>query len=125
MTPPFLFTRSGGVFGQVMAEYTIGQVIANERRFYAMHDCQMSGQWVKDGFTDCCRPLSNISIGILGVGDIGRKSKDHQLVTLPAAWSCSEPIPQSCSRCREQTARDVHLGAGDNTSFESNCMSPR
>ena len=77
MTPPFLFTRSGGVFGQVMAEYTIGQIIANERRFYAMHDCQMSGQWAKDCFTECCRPLSNISIGILGVGDIGRKSKDH------------------------------------------------
>lgn len=58
-----------------MAEYVLGQIIANERMFYAMHDSQRSAQWTKHCFAEFCRPLSNLTIGILGVGDIGRKSE--------------------------------------------------
>lgn len=79
MTPSFLFTRSGGVFGQVMAEYVIGQIIANERMFYSMHDAQKCSQWAQQRYAECCRSLRDISIGILGVGDIGRRSEGLQV----------------------------------------------
>lgn len=76
------------MFGQVMAEYVIGQIIASERRFYDMYDCQRSGQWAKDRFKGYCRPLSSVSVGILGVGDIGMNSEGDLRLCSSACSYC-------------------------------------
>ena len=67
-----------------MAEYVIGQIIANERMFYSMHNDQKNAQWAQQRYADRCRPLTDISIGILGVGDIGSRSE---------ACRCTDELP--------------------------------
>lgn len=68
--PDFLLTRSGEGFGSTMAEYVIGQIIAKERFFYQIMDEQREKIWGSRKLTSY-RILSNINIGILGVGQIG------------------------------------------------------
>ncbi|XP_028405327.1 uncharacterized protein LOC114527826 isoform X2 [Dendronephthya gigantea] len=73
-TPPptFVLTRLGGVFGPPMAEYVIGHIIARERKFSLSRKYQQDktwGSWKK--FIH--RPLSELTIGILGFGDIGKE----------------------------------------------------
>lgn len=70
--PPFAVTRFAGSFGPLMAEYVIGHIIANERQFFGLCDDQKQKKW------DTCnrgdyRPLSTLTVGILGIGDIGKE----------------------------------------------------
>ncbi|XP_065322786.1 glyoxylate/hydroxypyruvate reductase A-like [Gordionus sp. m RMFG-2023] len=65
------FTRMTGVFGTVMAEYVIAQIIIRERHFYQMHDNQKLCKWdsVEWGY----RTFSDLTIGFMGLGDIGEE----------------------------------------------------
>ena len=70
--PPFVFTRLGGVFGPVMSEYVIGHIIARERKFALSWKYQLSKEWAwweKLVY----RELSELTIGILGFGEIGQE----------------------------------------------------
>ncbi|XP_070576590.1 glyoxylate/hydroxypyruvate reductase A-like isoform X2 [Ptychodera flava] len=77
--PHFIITRSPGFSGIEMADYVIGHVIARERKFKEMARCQEDCIWN----TEFCnfRRVSELTIGILGVGDIGsqiaKQCKNH------------------------------------------------
>lgn len=70
--PPvdWAFTRLAGTFGDLMAEYVIGQIIARERGFAVMQSRQGNSNWDRTGVAQY-RPLRLLTIGILGYGDIG------------------------------------------------------
>ena len=43
--PSFLLTRHGGIFGQLMAEYVVAQMVNWERRLYNTYDDQKKRRW--------------------------------------------------------------------------------
>ena len=43
--PSFLLTRHGGIFGQLMAEYVVAQMVNWERRLYNTYDDQKKQKW--------------------------------------------------------------------------------
>lgn len=71
--PSFQLTRFGdNWFGDLMADYFLGQVISNERLFSKMWDDQKRKKWRKEVFINF-RTVSDLTIGILGVGAIGSR----------------------------------------------------
>ncbi|XP_070576591.1 glyoxylate/hydroxypyruvate reductase A-like [Ptychodera flava] len=77
--PHFIITRSAGFSGMDMADYVIGHIIARERRFKEMARCQEDCIWNTEFHN--YRPVSDLTIGILGVGDVGsqiaKQCKSH------------------------------------------------
>lgn len=43
--PSFLVTRTGGIYGQMMAEYVIAQIINRERFLFGMYEHQKEIVW--------------------------------------------------------------------------------
>lgn len=78
-SPLFLLTRhAGGSYGQLMSEYVVAQMVNWERQLYSFHTDQLNSLWNQkrvDDITSNCRMLSDLTIGILGVGVIGRRGK--------------------------------------------------
>jgi phosphoglycerate dehydrogenase-like enzyme len=67
----------GGKFGIHMAEYVIAQIIRRERKFDEMLLDQKQHNWLKQEKYITYRRLSDLTIGILGLGDIGYEG-NHQ-----------------------------------------------
>ena len=61
--------------GSWMAEYVTGYVLALEKGFFNMREDQKSSKWRHYDYSFDQNPLSNVTIGILGAGDIGLCSK--------------------------------------------------
>ncbi|XP_023230458.1 uncharacterized protein LOC111630577 [Centruroides sculpturatus] len=71
--PKFIFTKLGNEgFADYMAEYIIAQIIINERKFYEMWDDQKENKWTLRKI-ERGRLLENLTVGILGVGAIGKR----------------------------------------------------
>ena len=70
--PNFILTRHVGTsFGQQMGEYVLVQILARERRLFAISSDMEQCKWPWQDHAP--RTLPSLSIGILGVGNIGRK----------------------------------------------------
>ena len=75
-SPPFLLTRhAGGSYGQLMSEYVVAQMVNWERQLYGFHTDQLNSEWNQKRLheTSIVRKLSELTIGILGVGEIGKR----------------------------------------------------
>lgn len=75
-SPRFLLTRhAGGSYGQLMSEYVVAQMVNWERQLYGFHTDQLNSLWNQKRLDDTsnCRKLSDLTIGILGVGVVGRR----------------------------------------------------
>lgn len=57
-------------FGELMSNYVIAQIINIERGFYLYRDKQKTSEWSRPFFPDF-RVLSDLTIGILGSGNLG------------------------------------------------------
>ena len=73
----FVATRLAGQFGPDMAEYTALHVLSYERQLRTLWDRQQRSEWM--GARDepgvapgTYRRLSSLTLGVLGLGDIGR-----------------------------------------------------
>ncbi len=66
---PFVVTRFAGVFGPPIAEWCLAQIIGHERQFTKMQEYQQQRQWNPNSTN--YRYLSELTLTILGVGDIG------------------------------------------------------
>ncbi|KAJ7381426.1 hypothetical protein OS493_001562 [Desmophyllum pertusum] len=68
-----MFTRFGGVFGPAMAQYVVGHIVSWEREFRKMwsdqQECKWDEEWRQIGKY---RVMPKLTIGILGLGDIGQ-----------------------------------------------------
>eukprot|EP00048_Salpingoeca_helianthica_P003872 m.71373 g.71373 ORF g.71373 m.71373 type:complete len:339 (-) comp12941_c0_seq1:28-1044(-) len=60
-------TRFTGSFGQPMAEYVLGAIINHERHTHLYRKQQEARTWTQHPY----RTLNNLTVGILGAGDIG------------------------------------------------------
>lgn len=73
--PPFLITRfSGPHFGRIMSEYVIACIISHERNWKEVFENQDRVLWNKDGKIGTYRIISDLHVGILGIGNIGSSS---------------------------------------------------
>ncbi|XP_005090408.2 uncharacterized protein in proB 3'region [Aplysia californica] len=71
MDPDLIITRtSNNISGQMMGEYVIGHIIARERNFLGLADCQQNCLYEQNKFWPY-RVLTDLSIGILGLGNLG------------------------------------------------------
>ena len=71
-------TRLAGCFGPDMAEYAALHILANERKYDLQRELQGRSEWVGArttvpgiGSTSDYRRLSTLTLGVLGLGDIG------------------------------------------------------
>ncbi|XP_076366480.1 glyoxylate/hydroxypyruvate reductase A-like isoform X2 [Tachypleus tridentatus] len=68
--PPFAVTRYADMnVGNLLAEYVVGQLINNERKFYQNWESQKQKTW--DFHKREYRILSELTIGIFGAGNLG------------------------------------------------------
>ena len=77
-SPPFLLTRhAGGSYGQLMAEYVVAQMVNWERQLFGFREDQLKSVWNPSRIDDAekFRMLSDLTIGILGVGVIGKRGR--------------------------------------------------
>ena len=66
----FLVTRAGGSMGIEIGQYVLGYILARERKHALCERAQSEKVWAHDAAL--YRPLSKVSVGILGLGDIGK-----------------------------------------------------
>ncbi|XP_071943273.1 glyoxylate/hydroxypyruvate reductase A-like [Antedon mediterranea] len=66
--PSFTLVKFGRALEAPLAEFVIGRLLAHERQMYDRYEAQVAGIWRTKG---TYRLLSELTIGILGVGDIG------------------------------------------------------
>ncbi|TMW57609.1 hypothetical protein Poli38472_003534 [Pythium oligandrum] len=69
--PKFALTRAGGVMPKAMAQYVLGWIVAIERKFFEARAAQDKKEWAKTALD--YRPYSDLTVGILGMGDIGQE----------------------------------------------------
>lgn len=67
----YTLTRLAGVFGQLMAEYIIGQILVQERGFCQADVQQRARRWDESSFL-MPRKLTSLTVSLLGMGDIGQ-----------------------------------------------------
>lgn len=73
--PNYPITRfSGQFFGQLMSEYVIANIINYERDFFKIKHNQNAATWYRKEKIVKYRSLTEISVGILGLGSIGSQS---------------------------------------------------
>lgn len=94
--PSFTLTRQVGSFGQQMGEYVLAQILARERNLFSVDREMRQHQWwvlqqchlvlsnsislpSRRWHNQVCRTLPTLSIGILGVGQIGRRGEGERL----------------------------------------------
>lgn len=70
--PGFVLTRySDTYFGESMANYVMAHIINIERRLFIYHDKQKTMEWDKPMVVPNFRVLSDLTVGVLGAGNIG------------------------------------------------------
>lgn len=65
----YRLSRAVGIFGQVMAEYVLGHLLAHERRLFARLSAQVEQRWDHA----LPRSLTGRRVLIVGCGDIGQR----------------------------------------------------
>ncbi|WP_417703213.1 D-2-hydroxyacid dehydrogenase [Pseudomonas sp.] len=68
----YRLTRAVGIFGQVMAEYVLGHLLAHERRLFARLAAQVAQRWDNSQ----PRSLRGRRVLVVGCGDIGQAVAD-------------------------------------------------
>ncbi len=119
--PGFTVTRLAGVFGPSMAEFVVGQIIARERSFPQLERDQRARVWRGGSEAIRYRLLSECSVAVLGMGDIGTKIAldcEHFGMTVTgvrsgrrsaAGGSAAHPVPDSiaCTTLRDTSVREI------------------
>jgi phosphoglycerate dehydrogenase-like enzyme len=67
--PRFILTKNASFFDTQVLEYVIGMIMAREKGFIQLHHNQQNKLWRSVS----CRLMSDVSLGIVGFGGIGRK----------------------------------------------------
>ncbi|XP_057321238.1 glyoxylate/hydroxypyruvate reductase A-like [Microplitis mediator] len=69
----FIVTRFvDDTFGIEMAEYVVMQIVAHERKQWDEYEAQKKTIWASDSLFGTRRLISDMNIGIMGVGNIGK-----------------------------------------------------
>jgi len=90
----FRVTRAGGIMGNEIAQYVMSFVLAIERKHHLCREAQAAKRWAAEEAR--YRPLRQVTLGVLGVGDIGTSvAKMAQAVGMKTSgWKRSgEAVP--------------------------------
>ncbi|XP_049955047.1 glyoxylate/hydroxypyruvate reductase A-like isoform X2 [Schistocerca serialis cubense] len=92
---PFVMTRlTGDLFGVQMAEYVVSEIVNRERNLFTYYDYQKIAKWGKESFFPEVRTMMDLTIGIMGFGEIG-KDIARTLKSLRAEiWALVRKIPE-------------------------------
>lgn len=72
---PYQITRfTGEHFGKIMGEYVLANIVNNERNLLDLRKYQEKKEWNQDGKISNYRIISDLTVGILGLGNIGSRS---------------------------------------------------
>lgn len=78
-------TRASGLFGPLIAEYTVGWLVTLERGLLLSPAITGPESWARvRPAMDKYRTLAGRTLGILGVGEIGQEARTWQRVLVPA-----------------------------------------
>ncbi|CAH0560188.1 unnamed protein product [Brassicogethes aeneus] len=70
--PNFEISRfSGDVFGRIMGEYVLGNVVNFERDFFRVRENQRGKLWCTEGKIEGYRSIGDLTFGVMGLGNIG------------------------------------------------------
>lgn len=95
---PFLLTHhAGSSYAQLMSEYVVSQMVNWERQHYGFYSDQLRSRWSQERrvAVDNPRMLSSLTIGILGVGTIGKRGEFWSCNSIISLWHwgcCSEVL---------------------------------
>lgn len=74
--PSYVVTRfSGKHFGSLMTEYVIANILNQERAFFEIKENQKKREWIQIGQIYEHRSLRDLTVGIMGLGNIGNRSR--------------------------------------------------
>lgn len=69
---PFTLTRFSDInFGRLMSEYVVAFIVNYERELFRVYENQKQQKWDRSGTIFVHRNISDLTVGILGVGTIG------------------------------------------------------
>ncbi len=88
----YQLTRIKGVFGPLVAEYVLAHILARERHLLKLARQQQARRWQRATY----RQLSELTLGILGVGDVGSAVTQAAGACGMTVWGLrtrSEPVP--------------------------------
>ena len=91
--PQFVLTRQAGTnFGQQMGEYVLAQILTREKNLYSIHSeiAQRKWEWHMSGVP---RTLPSLSVGILGVGVIGKRIAEMCKSMQMKVWGLTRTTP--------------------------------
>ena len=71
--PPWRLTRFAGYFGPAMADYVCSHILARERHSGHFMKLQEGKRWENVHDSPSYRLINTLSIGIMGVGEIGKE----------------------------------------------------
>ncbi|XP_017785412.1 PREDICTED: glyoxylate/hydroxypyruvate reductase A-like [Nicrophorus vespilloides] len=70
--PPFPVVRySGEQFGRIISEYVVASIVNHERELFRVYENQRESNWCRDGTIMHHRIISDLNIGVMGIGSIG------------------------------------------------------
>lgn len=91
---PFKVTRfSGDCFGYAMSEYVVSHIVNFERDHRKQFENQSKCLWNINGKIQSHRRLSDLTIGVLGLGEIGKFIVKTLKVFGAAVWGVSRTLP--------------------------------
>ncbi|XP_063902932.1 glyoxylate/hydroxypyruvate reductase A-like [Zophobas morio] len=71
---PYQITRfTGEHFGRIMSEYVVANIVNHERNFFQVRSNQDKQEWNRHGKITGYRVISDLTTGILGLGNIGSR----------------------------------------------------
>jgi phosphoglycerate dehydrogenase-like enzyme len=112
---PFTLTRFAGVFGPPIAEWCLSRIISHERGFAASRKDQDEHQaWAKSTEVLDYRYLADLTLSILGCGDIGICiAKAAKAFGMTVVGFSTTPIPDEPFLDRSVTDLKAALQTGD------------
>lgn len=91
----YVLTRfSGELFGLVMSEYVVAQIVNFERDQRQQYENQRLAEWKQDGKLTNHRHIRDLTIGILGLGTIGKIMAEKLKLFGATLWGMTRSTPK-------------------------------
>ncbi|KAG8227557.1 hypothetical protein J437_LFUL000657 [Ladona fulva] len=97
---PFQITRFSGpsAFGYRMGEYLISQIVMHERELIKVRQNQMKKLWSREGKIMNHRSLADLTVGVLGLGAIGKEIAHILKVFNAKVWVLIRSAPSGSGK---------------------------
>ncbi|XP_011065904.1 PREDICTED: probable 2-ketogluconate reductase isoform X1 [Acromyrmex echinatior] len=91
----YILTRfSGESFGLAMSEYVIAQIVNYERDQRQQYENQRLAEWKQEGRLINHRFIHDLTIGILGIGTIGKSVAEKLKLFGASIWGMTRTVPK-------------------------------